>query len=667
MYPHRGVTVAPKPAATLGDYLDAIYRRRWWILALVVLSVGAAFAVTKRLPRMYDGMATLDIERMTPSGLVGPELSTQVAPDMDQVVATHMRMIQSDAVLRPIAVKYDLFEPGASERRGPVRLKNLKITRPPSTYLIQISFRAPKPELAANVANAIARNYLAQLQQLQRTQWETLSVATRRQLAELKDKMESSNEALLVFQRQIGMVDPEDKTNVLAARLIQLNTEFAKAQSDRAAKEAVYDTLVSGSPEAAEASTQGEQVKRLLERRSEAQQKFADVKTIYGDRNAEYKRAAAQLQDIDAQIRVAYNKVIKRAEAELRETRLRESNLSAAYSKTKQEADAVSARAVEYRLLRQRADSDRIIYDELSRKVGEAEINSGLRAAPVRIADLASPDSHPASPSAALNCAIALLGSLLIGCVAAVIHDVRRERFRTADDIRAACGAEVVTVLPTVRSWRGRNDTLAEGHYQRPDADVLRFREQIKRLRNAFNQAMGSDLPRVIVVVSPSRRDGRSRIASEFGLAYSALGQRTLIMDADLRNPVRRRTRPAAGLSSALSGEARWRDAVLAANGSIAPDVLPSGPQDDRVSELVHKRLDFLVDEAARDYDVVVIDSPPFLRYSECLDIVRNADAVIVVARAGHTEPREFETMLRYLRRMNARVGAVVLNDVERA
>lgn len=666
VYQPRNVGAGPKQAATLVDYLDAIYRRRWWILALVVVSVVAAIAATKRMTRMYESSATLDVERMTPGALVGPELSTVVAPDMDQVVATHMRMIQSDVVLRPVAEKYNLLDPvqgRPDSKPGPVRLRNLKVGRPPSTYLIQISYRAASPELAAKIANEIARGYVSQIEEQRQAQWNLLSTSTRQHLGELKGRMEASNRALLAFQKQIGMVDPEDKTNVLAARLIQLNTEFAKAQSDRAAKEALYETLASGTPEAAEASLQGEQLKRLLERRSEAQQKFADVKTVFGERNPEYQRALAQVQDIDTQLRLAYNKVIKRAEAELRETRLREANISVAYAKTKVEADAVSSRAVEYRLLRQRADSDRVIYDELSRKVGEAEINAGLRATPVRVADLAAPDSKPASPSTALNCALALFGSLLAGCALAVFHDTRRIRFRTADDIRAACGAEVVTLLPGVRSWRGKNDSFASDTRKPPDTDVLRFREQIKRLRNAFNQAMGSDLPRVIVVVSPSRKDGRSRVASEFGLAYSALGQRTLIVDADLRTSTRQGG--ADGLSSALAGDKRWRDVVITANGSVALDVLPSGPPDDRVSELVHKRLDFLVDEAARDYDVVVIDSPPFLRYSESLDIVRSADAVIVLARADHTEPREFETMLRYLRRMNARIGAVVLNDAE--
>jgi polysaccharide biosynthesis transport protein len=657
---------SPRSADTLGDYLDAIYRRRLPILAAMVLCVGAAYIVTKRMPRLYEGTATLDIERMTPSGLVGPELSTQVAPDMDQVVATHMRMIQSEALLRPVAEKYRLIElplPGAKpEAQGPVRMKNLRIGRPPGTYLIQVSYRAPQPELAAAVANEVARSYVVLLDDERRQQWAVLSGSTHRQLNDLNEKMERSNRALLEFQRTIGMVDPEDKTNVLAARLIQLNTEVAKAQSDRAAKEALYQTLASGAPEAAEAAVQGEQVKALLLRRGEAQQKFADAQSIYGDRNPEYSRARAQLEDIDSQLTAAYKKVVKRVQEELRETRLREANLNVAYRRTKVEADAISSRAAEYRLLRQRADADRQLFDELTRKVGEAEINAKLRAAPVRIADPAVRDPRPASPSVALNCALALFGSLMFGCCAAVVYDIKRARYRTVDELRAVTGAEVVTALPSVRVWRGRSESLTKVPLKPPDAEVLRFREQIKRLRNAFNQAMGSELPRVIVVVSPQRADGRSRIAAEFGQAYSALGQRTLLVDADLRS---RRPRAPEGLSTSLSGDTRWSDTLLFADGLVAPDVLPSGPPDERASELVHRNLAQVVDEAARAYDVVVIDSPPFLKYSESLDIVSGADAVIVVARAGHTEPKQFEAMLRYLRRMNARVGAVVLNDVD--
>lgn len=676
MYPMRTQGAPARSAATLGDYLDAIYRRRWWILCLVFAAVTAAYLLSRRLPRVYESTATLNVDRVAPAGLVGPDTGTQVAPDMDQFVATHVKMLQSDAVLRPVADKFKLLIPntrtGKPEKDdGPIRLPGLHVSRPPNTYLIQISYRSRDPQSAAAVANWVAKSYIDHLQHLRENDWTKLSGATKRQLEDLKEKMERSNESLLEFQRKIGMVDPEDKTNVLTARLLQLNTDFARAQSDRGAKEAAYQMLRSGNAEAAEASTQGEQLKRLLERKSELQQKFSDVKAIYAENHPEYLRALAQVHDVDSQLTQAYSKAVKRAEAELKEARLREANLNATYLITKAEADTVAAHSVEYRLQRQRADADRTMFEELSRKVGEAEINSGLRGTPVRIADAARPDARPASPNVPLNCGIALLGSLVLGCVGSIAYETRNQKLRTVDEVRAVAGAQLVATLPTVRLWRGRRGSsmfAAQIREGKPGTtEIPRFREKIRMLRNELAEHTAPPRVRVIAVMSPGAGEGRTRISAELATAYAVLGRRTLLIDANLRNPVLHALQyaPASrtGLSTALSGETRWRDGIMHAPESKLPDLLPAGAPDPRSWDLLHQRLQSLVDETIAEYEIVILDTPPFLKFSESLDIVRSADIVIAVVRSGASNPREFETMLRYLQRMDARVGAVVLND----
>ncbi len=675
MYPARAHASANKSAATLGDYLDAIYRRKWWILALVVAAIAITYFVSKRLPRLYEATATLNIDRIAPAGLVGAESLNQVAPDMDQFVSTHLKMLQSDAVLRPVATKFHLLDkPGANNvvaQLGPTRLAALKVSRPPNTYLIQISYRDRDPEKAAAVANGVAQSYIAHLASIRERDWESLAVTTRRQLAGLKEKMEQSNADLLAFQRRIGMVDPDDKTNVLSARLLQLNMDFAKAQADRAAKEAAYQIIRNGAPEAAEVSGDGEQLKRLLDRKNEALQKATDVQSIYAENHPEYRRAQAQLTEIDNQLRAAYKKAVSRAAAELREARLRESNLEQAYLASKAEADAVSSKSVECRLLRQRADADHTIYDELSRKVAEAEINAGLRNTPVRIADFARMDPKPASPNTPLNCAIAMLAALVIGCVAAVAQETRQQRIRSVEEMRAASGASVITELPAVRLWRGRrgvgmfSDQVLAG---RPgDRDLSGFREEIRRLRNGLAETGALQRVRVIAVVSPGPGEGRSRVSSELAMAYAAIGRKTLLVDANLRSPVLHGmvmgAGPQAGLCTSLSGESRWREGLMRGLTPSSPDLLPSGAFDDRCADLLHQRLPWLVEEVAREYEIVIIDSPPFLLYSEGLDIVRSSDIVVAIARADVTKPQEFETMLRYLHRLEARVSSFVLND----
>ena len=145
-----------------------ILRRRWWQISLFVTSVVAATVmISMRLTPIYESTATIDIDRQTPSAIIGQESTRTVTNDPDQFIATQAKLIQSDSVLRPVAQQYHLTasETGSAEptvpaqtgaNDAPVVLKQLKVSRPPNTYLLLINYRSPDAQLAADVSNAIA-------------------------------------------------------------------------------------------------------------------------------------------------------------------------------------------------------------------------------------------------------------------------------------------------------------------------------------------------------------------------------------------------------------------------------------------------------------------------------------------------------------------------------
>ena len=98
---------------------------------------------------------------------------------------------------------------------------------------------------------------------------------------------------MLQFERELNVINPEEKTNIVSARLLQLNTEYTNAQADRVRKEAAFQSVRGGSFAAAQVSTQGEALKKLIERQNELQEKFAEAAAHYGANHPEYKKAAA--------------------------------------------------------------------------------------------------------------------------------------------------------------------------------------------------------------------------------------------------------------------------------------------------------------------------------------------------------------------------------------
>ncbi len=125
----------------------------------------------------------------------------------------------------------------------PSSSKPLRVTRPANTYIVQISYRSEHRQLAADVANAIAQSYLQHSYEIRYKATAGLSQFMEKQLEELRAKMEKSSEAVARFERELNVINPEEKTSILTARLLDLNKNYTEAQTDRVAKEAAYRSV----------------------------------------------------------------------------------------------------------------------------------------------------------------------------------------------------------------------------------------------------------------------------------------------------------------------------------------------------------------------------------------------------------------------------------------
>ena len=237
------------------QYLWILKRHRWRIGGFIALAVIATVIVSSRLTPIYESTATVDVDRQTPAGVVGQDAARTVLNDSDQFLATQIKLVQSDSVLRPVDQRFKLRElehqavatstlPRAGD--APVTLNRLKVTRPPNTYLLLISYRSDDPQLAADAANAIAQSYLEHTYNIRIRSSASLATFMEKQIEELRAKMERSSQALVGFERELNVINPEEKTNILSARLLQLNTEYTNAQGDRLKKEAANDSVKGG-------------------------------------------------------------------------------------------------------------------------------------------------------------------------------------------------------------------------------------------------------------------------------------------------------------------------------------------------------------------------------------------------------------------------------------
>jgi succinoglycan biosynthesis transport protein ExoP len=674
----------PEPfSALFSHYLWVIWQHAWQIALLVILCGAGALFFSKRITPLYESTATIDIDRRTPTGVVGQEATQSATGDSEQFIATQVRLIQSASVLRPVVDQFHLDDNRLSTNnsnspqvKGAVSMPGLKVVHVPGTYIILITYRSTSPETAAAVANAVADSYIRHTFELKMASTAGSSRFMEKQIEELRTKMEKSTMAVTEYGRQMSFVNPEERTNVLTSRLLQLNTEYANAQSERVKKEAALNAVKNGSLESAQTSQQGENPRRLAEKLEDAQEKFEHVKAIYGTKHPEYEKAATEVALLRQALANSSTNTLKRVESEYEEAVNRETMLRKSVEDLKSQTDFLNSRSSQYQSRLREADADRKLYEELVQKIKEVGINAGFDNNAVRVADPAQPVFAAVSPNTRNNVLLAVLLSLFLGIAAAILRDATDTTVRDPEVISRLLRTEVIGFLPLVKDWKGRRHVRSRGDggeglyvpFIGSNPIVMDgFDEAMRSLRNTI-LISGSEQPSSLLFTSASPGEGKTTTAVHIAVAHALQGQRTLLIDADLRRPGTRQVlgyTMNGGLSEVIKDGIPWQDMIAKVEAVPDLDILPAGAPSLQTAALVEREMPRILMEARNaGYNLVVIDAPPMLGFSEPLQLSSLVDGVVIITRVGQTDRKAVEVVLSTLRRLRARVVGVVLNGV---
>ena len=234
-------------------------------------------------------------------------------------------------------------------------------------------------------------------------------------------------------------------------------------------------------------------------------------------------------------------------------------------------------------------------------------------------------------------------------------------------DLSSIGDLDVVSVLPSVPDWRDWFGT------SRPH---LAADEPLAR-RAAYARAMG-DLAKFVLshvkpgpgmtltIASPLALDGRSTVAANLALACANQNKRVLLIDSDLHrhalDGLFTTSARQLGISNVLTGSVYWRDLAVPLQFHPTLQFMPAGTAGVG-NDLPRAPLADMLNEAKPFYDLILLDSAPLLQHTQTIDLVAASDATLLLARRSHTRQSELVSALGYLRRMEARVLAIALND----
>jgi polysaccharide biosynthesis transport protein len=697
----------PQRETTIRDYWFILTKQRWTIIAFAsVVLILTTIATFKTTP-IYDAVGRIAINRESAGALPFKDNSSSPVADEDYTIAmeTHVRMLHSDNLAMQVIKKLGLDTnpnfTGISKPQTPVgdlatttpsvdprqesmllnTFRNgLKVATVNNTRLIEIHYLNPNPRLAADIVNGIAHSYIERNYQSKFESETETSDWLKRQLADLKSKVETSQEKLIRFQREKGIVGIDEKQNLTTSKLDELSKELSNTEADRIQKQANYQLAATGDPELM-ARSPSEMLAHLRERESSLKQQYALLKTQFGagyPKVVEIKNQLDQVQgDIDAEVRRMGTQI----KNEYLAAQQRENMVRARMEAQKREANELNQNAIEFNILKRDVDANRQLYEGLLQRLKEASLEVGLHSNNISIIDSARVPITPSSPDIPRNLAIGLILGLCGGVGLAFLLESLDNTVRTPEQAEIASSLPSLGVVPQFL----RADTprlqpaklaLANGEptgrraeliaQLRPNSEAA---ECYRSLRTSILLSAQDSPPKVLLVTSPLPQEGKTTTSVNIAIVLAQRGSRVLLVDADLRRPGVHRAfgfDRDPGLSSVLAGTTPAESVMRTYPRVPNLSILTAGQQPPHPAELLDgSKMRSLIAQWREDYDHVIIDTPPALSVTDPVILSVEADSIILVIRSGKTTKDALRRAGELLWQVNAHVMGVVVNGID--
>ena len=625
-----------------------------------------------RLVRGADGRFTAELRDGEYDGELGAALPGEP-----------LRLPGATVVLAPGAAELErvdlevLPRPLAAERFG----EALGVSRPNrDANVVKVRFDAPDPELARDVANVLAHQYLVRRNAVRKVSDRSTVDFLRSQVDTLQVQLRTAEDAVRRFREQNRVVSLEAEAQAQVERLAALQAQRAELESER---EALAALLAEAGADAGGVGAGGTPYRRLLAfptllrnqttstllaELTERETELGQLRVRRTPADPDVQAVASQLQALEEQATAVVTTYLgglsNQVEAIDRELAGFGERLA-----------AVPAKEVEYARLARSASVLADIYTLLQTRLKEAEVVEAVEDASVRVVDVAVVAREPVKPRGGLGLALGLLLGGFLGVAGALGRDAVGHRVNSESDVEQTTGLPVLVSVPRLSSRHGlfgksgetkRLFAIEAGSEHR----VLAAAEAVKALRSTLAFSTHGRAARVILVTSAGADEGKSTIGLNLAAALAQMGQRVLLVDGDLRVGELHKELGLQG-SPGLADWLQMPDSGApvihpSAGGAGQLYLLPRGVPPLNPGELLGSdRMAGLLRQVSPEFDRVVIDSAPLGAVSDTLGLAASVDAAILVARAGTTRSDDLRRAAASLTAVGVSLLGVVLNAVD--
>jgi len=704
------------------DVLLAIARRQWRVVAIAVaifMALGVCYVLTA-VPR-YTATTSVLIDRS--NSQVVEQLSTiGGVMDDEASVLSQVELLKSDTIAlsaidklklqddaefmagggNPLGIVFGyikaainpknwfgggedaLLDPVEAARREALTkvIDNMDVSRVGRSYVLEISFTATSPQLAARIASGIANAYLTDKLDAKYDATRRAGDWLQERIEELRQRSLESDLAVQKFRAANGLVVANDKL-VSDQQLTELNSALIVARADTARAQARLDRIqqiiASGQSDAIVTEVLDSSViNTLREKFLDASKREAEIRQRLGEGHVQAIRLRQEMAEYKRLMFDELRRIGESYQSELDVAKSRERQITEGVANATNVSVAASETQVQLRELERSAETYKNLYQTFLQRYQEAVQQQSFPVTEARIITKATPPRDPSKPRISLVLAACFVFGSMAGGVMAAFREFRDRFFRTGEQVRDVLGLEYLGAVPLVDAARNKpitTDPVPGEVYKRNQVSNFAMEHPLSSFAETLRSArIAADLninksQKIIGIVSALPGEGKSTIAVNFAqmLAKSA---KTLLIDADLRNP---------GATRALGQHAdEGLLEVLLENHSPSSAVLTDPVSGLKFLPAVVKRriphssellasqqMVKLLAQATSEFDYVVLDLPPLGPVVDAKAIASRIDGFLMVVEWGETSRKMVKDMLSSEPQISSRCLGVVLNKVD--
>ncbi|RKY87049.1 hypothetical protein DRQ11_07160 [candidate division KSB1 bacterium] len=706
----------------LTDYLRILRRGKWIIILSFVAVVGstAYFSFTTTPTYEAQCMVIVDSQSRVERTLfdVGP-FSQQVTMINNQVQILKSRLLAEKVIS-------SLLESGLQDSLSLFRVENpedlhvgyrryfvrhlqeaLSIEPVRDTDVIKIKVKAPSPQEAAFLANKVAEVYQNLDREFSRGEISQVVTFLRDQLQKKEESLRAAEEALRKFQQDEGIVALSQETQEMVKQLVEFESLYQEAVTDRKTYEKRLEYLKSQLGELRRtletdlADISHPLILELRQKIAESEAKLVNFKAqgipeSYPDFKKENERLASLKRTLTEETKKVllarypvhdplkpYQEILEKiitAETEVEALQAKEDALKKIVDQHLLKLDTLPEKSLKLARLERAKKLNENLYMMMKEKYEESRITRAGQIGKIRIVDPAVPPEFPISPKKKLNLILATLVGLGLGIGVVFFLEYLDNSVRTVEDVerlQLPLLGSIPDIEPEKQNglWRalpkkkgsedevGRLATRLVTHLK-PKSP---YSEAYRSLRTQIQYARSEKPVQTILVSSPGPGEGKSTSVTNLAITMAQMGSKTILVDSDLRRPVLHSLfdlKRDVGLSNYLVGRAEIEEVIRPTSVDnlylISCGILPPNP-----SELLgSKRMQELIQQLKNEYDYVLFDSPPLIAVTDAVVMAPWVDGVVLVLRSGKTDRDAAVRAFELLRNVKANVLGTLLNDV---